>query len=239
MALFRHYSEDLEKKVSAIFGLIGLLAILLKLFFSGISPEALFDAIANAMGLIVTVAVFYLASRLYRKMSFQDFAGKFEEYLHDWAEQNKYLIDTKSAERIRGKEGKRSYSMLLDLSNVVTAEKPASEFPDHPRVKGEFLYLPTEDQMKGELKESITFRFNQTTFKRQEKFTELPAIVEQFAKRINKEFGKQPLNIEAVIPQNSQPVIEVSLKPVEKTEENARRLIDLVEFTKTMVLALA
>jgi hypothetical protein len=228
------YDDHLEKILSAIFGIIGILAIILNLGIKGVTSENTLDAVKDIAGLVVTIMVFLLASKMFRKMNFQDFAGKFEEYLRDWAEQNRFLIDTKSVEEEMGKEKKRSYFMLTDHSNFVTAEAIASEIT---KKKGAFLYLPTRDQL-GELRQTIEFKLNESTFKRQEKYQDVHEIVLQFVKRIHDEFV-DTLGIK-VEPSTQDPYkIVISLDGVERTEENAKKLIDLVEFVKTMVLALA
>lgn len=228
------YDDHLEKILSAIFGIIGILAIVLNLGIKGVTSENTLDAVKDIAGLVVTIMVFLLASKMFRKMNFQDFAGKFEEYLRDWAEQNRFLIDTKSVDTKRGKEEKRSYFMLTDHSNFVTAEAFASE---STKKDGAFLYLPTRDQI-GELSQTIEFRLNKSTFMRQNKYKTVEEIVDQFIKRIQGEFA-DTLGIKVEHSKQDSNKIVILLEGVERTEENAKKLIELVEFVKTMVLALA
>ncbi len=227
-------SDAMEKILSGIFGVVGILAILVNLFIKGLSGENILDAAEGIAGLVVTIAVFLVAVKIFRKMKFEDFASKFEAYLQDWADQNKYLIDIESVGEERGKEKKRSYFMLIDHSNLVTAEEEASQTN---KKKGAFLYLPLRDEM-GELQERIEFRLNESTFKRQNKFKDVKEIVQKFAQRINDEFQRS-LGIKAFQSKQDAYKVEVSLEDVPKTEKSAKLLVDMVEFVKTMVLALA
>ena len=63
-------------------------------------------------------------------------------------------------------------------------------------------------------------------------------IVQKFILRINEQFGAD-LGIEASVSKQDPYKIEVSLENVEKTDRSARLLINMVDFVKTMVLALA
>lgn len=228
------YNDDLEKLLSAVFGIVGILAIFVNVGIKGFTAENILDAVKDVAGLVVTIAVFLIASKIFRSMSFEDFVGKFEEYLREWAEQNAYLIDTTSIEEERGQEGKRCYKMLTDHSNFVIAEAPAHELN---KLKGAFLYLPPKNAI-GDARQVIEFRVNVSTFKRQKHYKDVKDIAKQFATRINDEFAEL-LNIQAEISQQDSNKIIVSLENVERTEESAKRLIDLVEFVKTMALALA
>jgi len=230
--------ENLEKILTAIFGSIGTIAILINLYIKGFELENVLDATKDIAGLIVVVSVFLLASRILRRKKQEDFITIFEEHLKEWADQNKCLIDSSSSDETRGtKDPRRSYFMVVDHSNFVT-NKLASEVPRN--LKGAFLNLPIKSDMnKQELK--IEFQFNATTFKRQSKYItpegepDLKNITDKFAERVNGEFGSS-LNIHAT-PQNDR--FSITLRDIEKFDDTARKLINLVEFVKTMILALA
>lgn len=228
------YSDDLEKTISGLFGAIGILAIIIKLFITGVSGTNTLDAIKDLAGLAITIAVFLVASKIYKSMKFKDFTDVFERHLAEWAKQNRYLIDTRSVDEARGKYGKRSYSMLIDHSNLVTAQQTATEIR---KLKGAFIYLPLRNEMD-DPKQEIFFRLNESTFKRQKHYGEVAEIAVQFAKRINQEFSEN-LGVLAQVDLKDKFKVSVSLEGVEHTEENAKRLVDMVEFVKTMVLALA
>jgi len=228
------YDDHLEKILSAVFGVIGILAILLNLGIKGLTCENVLDAVKDVAGLVVTIAVFLIARKLYRDLSFQDFAGKFEEHLRDWAEKNRYLINTERVHEKRGKDEKRTYFMLIDHSNLVTAEKVAAEIESK---EGSFLTLPAVDQVGG-IRPEITFRLNKGTFLRQKKYKDVREIVDQFVKRIRDEFEEE-LGITVEPSKEDQSEIVVRLDDVVRTEANAKKLIDLVDFVKTMVIALA
>ena len=108
-----HYDDDLEKIVTSVLGAIGTVAIIVNLLMKGITPENTLDAVKDIAGLIITVIVFMIASKVLRKPSMKSFTEKFESYLKDWAKQNDRLIDTASADKERGQDGKRAYQMVL------------------------------------------------------------------------------------------------------------------------------
>ena len=97
----------------------------------------------------------------------------------------------------------------------------------------------------GDIVEEFEFRFNERTFERQQIYkkengeVDLNKILEDFALRINQNFGAS-MNISANA--NSNKTITVSWNSEiekEKDKENAKKLVDIIEFVKTMTLALA
>lgn len=58
------YDDHLEKVLTAIFGLIGMVAILINLHLKGYSNENCLDAIKDLAGLIVVLAVFIASVRI-------------------------------------------------------------------------------------------------------------------------------------------------------------------------------
>lgn len=235
-----HYDDDLEKIVTSVLGAIGTVAIIVNLLLKGITPENTLDAVKDIAGLIITVIVFMIASKVLRKPSMKSFTEKFESYLKDWAKQNDRLIDTASADKERGQDGKRAYQMVLDHSNFIDGA-PANELGNGK--KGYFLYLPLRDEM-GNPQAKIEFRLNTTTFNRQKVFItptgepDFKRIAGSFANRIEKEFETQ-LGIRAFPKPGEEKVIVIDLSNMIKSDENAKKLIDLVEFVKTLYLALA
>ncbi len=231
------YDDDLEKIVTSILGIIGTLAIIVNLLLKGITPENTLDAIKDIASLIITVIVFMIASRIFRKPSLKSFTDRFEAYLREWAEQNVCLIDPESATIEKGKDNKRAYTMVVDHTSFVNGT-PASKSK-----RGAFLYLPLKDDL-GNPKVQIEFRLNDSTFKRQDKYRtpegkpDLKSIVVNFALRIQSAFGEQ-LKIKAYPKPEDKEVIVIDMSDMEKTTENAKKLIDLVEFVKTLYLALA
>ncbi len=229
--------EYLEKILTAFFGSIGTIAILINLAVKGFELENVLDAVKDISSLIVVVAVFLIASRLLRRKKNSDFLSVFEEHLKEWANQNKFLIDTESIESEMGKEKKRAYKMVLNHSNFVVPKATASGLGE--RDKGAFLYLPIRDVM-GNPKQEIEFKINTTTFLNQNHFKkdgrpDLKKICEIFSARIIAEFSV--LGISSV--PHGEDRIKIKLENMEQTPENAKKLIDLVEFVKTMILALA
>jgi hypothetical protein len=233
------YNDHLEKIIAAILGVIGTVAILIKMDIKDFELETVLDGVKDIASLIVVVAVFLLASRLLRKKKQGDFISVFEEHLKDWGDKNKYLIDTSRSEEERGtKDPRRSYFMVVDHSNIVTKNKLASQFARN--LKGAFLNLPVKNDMD-KPDQRIEFQLNAATFKRQtiymtsEGEPDLKRISVEFSKRVLEEFGNE-FNID-VTPESDRFII--SLKNIEKYEDTARKLVNLVEFVKTMVLALA
>ncbi|HOH97462.1 MAG TPA: hypothetical protein PL188_04035 [Candidatus Cloacimonadota bacterium] len=232
-----HYDDDLEKIVTSVLGAIGTVAIIVNLLLKGITPENTLDAVKDIAGLIITVIVFMIASRVLRKPSMKSFTDRFESYLREWAEQNVCLIDPDSAKVEKGKDNKRAYTMVVDHTSFINGT-PASKCK-----KGAFLYLPLKDEL-GNPKAQIEFRVNESTFKRQDKYItpsgkpDLKSIVVDFSLRIQSAFGDQ-LKIKAYPKPDDKEVIVIDLSELEKTTENAKKLIDMVEFVKTLYLALA
>jgi hypothetical protein len=234
------YNDELEKTITAIFGVIGTLAIFANLYFKGFGKEDVMDAIKDLAGLVVVIAVFLVANKLFMRGHKFDFASIFESHLKDWINQNDYLVCDNFNEEGKGQYEKRYCSMVIDHSNLVTAIKSAKMAAQN-KEKGAFVYLPYKDDT-GNLREEFEFRFNERTFERQNHYktnageVDLKTIIEQFTSRIDSNF--RSLNID-VKPNPSNKTIIVSFKNMEHSEENAKKLIDIVEFVKTMVLALA
>lgn len=234
------YDDQLEKVLTAIFGVIGTLAIIINLHLKGYESENILDAIKDLAGLIVAIAVFLIANKLFRKGLNQDFEKLFEYYLKNWIEQNDYLVCENFDEEGKGKFSKRYCSMVIDHSNIVTRKKYAKDAAPN-KEKGAFVYLPYKDET-GKIRNEFEFRFNERTFERQNIYrtdngeVNLKAILEQFAIRIDDNFKSIGVSVKA---NPSNKTITVSLEDMEKSEENAKKLVDLVEFVKTLTLALA
>lgn len=234
-----NWDEDKEKFWTVVLGVFGTLALLINLFWvKGFSSENLFDSIKDFAGLGATIIVFFFASKMFYRNRKFNFYEKFEEHLKEWADQNKYLInpDTDTKGTV---EPKRAYQMVLDHSNIVTREKLAKDMKGNT-VTGNFVYLPLKDKL-GNQNTFIEFRLNAATFSRQTKFLDvngkpdLKVIAVKFAKAITDQFSEK-LGIDAA---SSGEVITVTLEHMDKTDDNAKKLIDMIEFVKTMYLALA
>jgi hypothetical protein len=235
-----NYNDDLEKILTAVFGVIGIAAIIINLNNKGFTSENIWDAIKDIAGLIVVIAVFLVANKLFKKGQTIDFAKLFENHLKDWITQNEYLVCENFDDEGKGKFNKRYCSMVIDHSNLVTRKKYAKDAAPN-KEKGAFVYLPYIDET-GQLKNEFEFRFNERTFERQNIYktetgeVNLKAILEQFALRIDDNFRSIGITSK-VNPSNK--TITVSYENMEQTAENSKKLIDLVEFVKSMSLALA
>lgn len=234
------YNDHLEKIMTALFGAIGTVAIFINLHLKGYQIENVLDAVKDIAGLVVVIAVFLVANKLFKKGEKFDFAKIFEQHLKDWINQNDYLVCENFDEEGKGKFNKRYCSMVIDHSNIVTRKKYAKDATPN-KEKGAFVYLPYKDEA-GKLRNEFEFRFNERTFERQNNYktdtgeVNLKAILEQFAMRIDDNFKSLGISSK-VNPSNK--TITVSFETMEQTEENAKKLIDLVEFVKTLTLALA
>ncbi len=60
------YDDNLEKYVTAIFGIVGILAIVAAMPVKGLTAESALDAIKDFAGLAVTITVFLIAARISR-----------------------------------------------------------------------------------------------------------------------------------------------------------------------------
>ncbi len=237
----KKYDDNLEKILTAIFGGIGTIAIAINLHLKGYTSENMLDAVKDISGLIVVIAVFLIANKLFKRENKPDFSKLFKIYLKDWINQNDYLVCSENIdEEGKGKFNKRYCSMVIDHSNIVTRRKYAKDAVPN-KEKGAFVYLPYTDDT-GQLKQEFEFRFNERTFERQNAYktasgeVDLKAIIEQFTMRINDNFEILHIHSKA---NPSNKTITVSFAEMEQSEVNAKKLIDLVEFVKTMVLSLA
>ena len=244
----KHYDESLEKYLTAIFGIVGTIAIITNLFIKGWTTENILDGLKDLAGLLVTIIVFIIAMKTMKKLSYSNFKSAFEEYLHEWVSQNKYLIDDKK--RKEGKENKEFYFMLTKAhhNNVVLQEKEAYEFPINEGTiyhKGVFIYTDYNET------EEITIGLNKSFFisKRGDElpkpFLEILDIATQFKERIIEHFqkrfeyvNKSDSGIPIRITDNGKR-IHISIKKIANTKENAKIAIDMIEYIKTLIIALA
>jgi hypothetical protein len=234
------YDDNLEKVLTAVFGLIGMVAIFINLHLKGYGTENWLDAIKDISGLVVVIAVFLIASKIFafnkkRKFNFNE---KFEEYLLEWALFNKYLIDTTEINILKGSNNVRAIDMICDHSLMLDCNDASTATSK----KGSFLYLPKSDEFGS--KESadsnkLSFKINKSMFKSNNEIFDFyeekkGEITRKIATSIKIEFGN--LNLNAV---SNGDRIDVDFSKLEKTSENAKKLIDVVEFVKTLFLAIA
>lgn len=234
------YNEDLEKTLTAVFGAIGTAAILISLMIKGWTNENILDAVKDISSLVIAIAVFLVANKIFRRKKKMDFNEKFEALLAEWVSQNKYLIDSTVREEGK-KEHKRIYYMVLDHTKLVETTVLASQLKS-----AAFLYLPqtkkseniSEDEFMRK-KQLIQFKINESMFSRRKDFEyekEKKLILDSMAGRVNSEFGQYGF---AASRSSDSERIDVDFSGIEKDEDNARRLVAIVEFVKTMILAIA
>ena len=234
----KNYDENLEKILTAIFGGIGTIAIFINLHIKGYSSENMLDAIKDISGLIVVIAVFLVANKVFslsRLRNKLDFNLKFEEYLIEWANNNKSLIDISKIDEEKGKDKKRIIKMICNHEDFVKGTRYASEISD----KGAFMYLPLKEDLGSDKNQMIQFKINKGMFQHKKEFNyeqERNIILEHIANRINFEFKSE--GIKATKSSESEKV-DVDFSGLEKTTENAKKLIAVVEFVKTLFLAIA
>lgn len=244
----KHYDDNLEKYLTAIFGVIGTLAIIGNLFIKGWSNENILDGLKDLAGLLVTIIVFIIAMKTMRRLSYSNFKSAFEEYLQEWINQNRYLID--EVKRKEGKDNKEFYFMLAKAhhNNVVLQDKIANDFSINEGSvyhKGVFLYTDYKET------EEITIGLNKSFFiaKRGEElpkpFNEILDIANEFKNRITEHFedkfeyiDKSNIGIPIKISDNGKR-LNISIKKIANTKENAKIAIDMIEYIKTLIIALA
>jgi len=248
MKAIKHYDDNLEKYLTAIFGTIGSLAIIINLFIKGWSTENIMDGLVNLAGLLVTIVVFLIAMKTVSRLNYSNFKKAFEEYLQEWIDQNRYLID--EVKRKAGKENKEFYYMLTKPhhNNVVLQEKIATDFPIKEGFvwhKGVFLYTDFKET------EEITIGLNKSFFisKRggelPKPFKELKDIANEFGERIKEHFqdkfeyvNKSDSGIPIKISEDGTRLY-ISIKKIANTKDNAKIAIDMMEYIKTLIIALA
>ncbi|NMD01552.1 MAG: hypothetical protein GYA62_17775 [Bacteroidales bacterium] len=217
-------------------GTIGCFALLWNLLNN---PSDWPNIIVNFAQIGVAVIVFFIANNIFKdlmKKKSYGFNEKFEQFLLEWAEQNKYLIDATNINEEKGKDGKRTIDMIVNHENFVKGTLLASEV-SAPKNKGAFLYLPLKKDLS--TSQVMQFKINKGMFSRRADLdyeTEKNSILENIANRINFEFSS--IGIRAKKSSDAEK-IDVDFSKLEKTDENAKRLIDVVEFVKTTFLAIA
>lgn len=243
----KNYDDKLEKILTAIFGVIGTVAVIINLFVKGVDTEHLLDALKDIAGLVVAISVFLIASKVFKTMTYSDFKSLFEENLKKWVDQNKYLIDNEK--QTAGQEGKQFYYMLTKKyhKNIVFHEQIATKFAEKTSasdyIKGAFLYTDTKD------KEEIIIGINKSFFLGNKEYEDnLPIVAEKLKERIiefseNFDFTKDSKkskfsSADVKIIEDSKRLV-ISIKDIEKSKESAKLLIDMLEYIKTMILALA
>ena len=214
------------------------LAIISNLTLKGFSTENILDAIKDIAGLIVVVAVFLIASKLFsfnKKKGFS-FNEKFEEYLLEWAKCNRYLIDTSEIKMPKGGKNLRTIDMIYNHASMINCNDASTV-----STKGSFLYLPKSESLGNIEKENneFSFKINKSMFECNPAIfdnydAKKSVVTQQIASSIKMEFNSIGLNAHS---SGDRIIVDFSL--LDKTEENARRLIDVVEFVKTLFLAIA
>jgi len=69
----KYYDENLEKILTAVFGVIGSLAIIINLFIKGWTSENIMDGLVDLAGLLVTVVVFLIAIKTISRLNYSNF----------------------------------------------------------------------------------------------------------------------------------------------------------------------
>ena len=217
-------------------GILGCFALFWTLLNN---PSEWPDIIVNFAQIGVAVIVFFIANNIFKdlmKKKAYGFNDKFEQYLLEWVDQNKYLVDATNINEEKGKDGKRTIDMIVNHENFVTGSLLASEVSG-PKNKGAFLYLPLNKDLK--TNQTMQFKINKGMFGRRSDINydnEKNSILEKIANRINFEFS----SIGVRARKSSEPEkIDVDFSNLEKTDENAKKLIDVVEFVKTIFLAIS
>lgn len=244
----KHYNDNLEKYLTAIFGTIGSLAIIINLFIKGWSNENILDGLVDLAGLLATIVVFLIAMKTVSRLNYSNFKKAFEEYLRVWVVQNRYLIDEDMKEE--GKDNKQFYFMLTKPhhNNFVLQEKKAKDFPRNEGTiyhKGAFLYTDYKDIEEIVIGLNGSFFVSKRGGELPKPFKEVNDIANEFKKRIIEHFegkfeyiNKSDAGIPIEITDNGKR-LHVSIKKIANTKDNAKIAIDMIEYVKTLIIALA
>jgi hypothetical protein len=222
---------------AVLLGIIGCFALAWNLY---VEPNDWPSIIVNFAQIGVAVIVFFVANNVFRELKKAfgkrefNFNERFEENLKEWAIANAYLIDTSEINIPKGNQNKRSIQMICKHADMVNCNN-ASTIAD----KGSFLYLPTVDELGKNDGNKIEFKINKSMFaKNKEIFDDYDnqkkEITSKIANAIKIKFGA--LGISAV---GKDDRISVDFSEFEKNDENAKKLIEIVEFVKTLFLAVA
>lgn len=223
-------SNKFEKTSSYILGPIGVLAILINLFFiKGFTVSDGLDALKDVAGLTVAFVVVLLALKALKgNITITEFYDKIDRSINNWAKDNRYLVCISDEPRYEGK----IYSMICDLSKFSDEEALNSK-----RLKGSFLYFPSKPEFEKE--KYIVFKINKSLFKTRhpENYDVIePLLLDKISSKILIIFKE--LNLKTEIIEKEQK-IKVTFIDLEETDENVQRIIGVIEFVKTLILALA
>ncbi len=224
----KRYDDKLEKILTAVFGSIGTIAIIVNLHLKGYNGENTLDAVKDISGLVVVVAVFLVANRMFLPTKrLTNFYDKVEYRINKWADENKYLICIDKKSTYNGKV----FEMICDLSKFGEEEAEQSK-----RLKGAFLYFPDKETFNKN--KTIQIKINKSLFKSKhvddsEKYLDFTRTgISDKIKYIFKDY-----NIKTEFSQSEK--IDIIFKDMPETDENAERVIAIIEFAKTMLLAIA
>ena len=205
------------------------------------NPNDWANILVNFAQIGVAVIVFFIANNIFRnliKKKSLGFNEKFEEYLLDWGTANKYLIDTSEINVPKGNDKKRSIQMICKHSDMLKGNDASIS----SNRKGSFLYLPKREELgdKTQLEgTTIEFKINKSMFEANKEIyndyeNRKKVIADDIAKAIKIAFNELSITVEG-----KDDRIFINFSNLEKTEDNAKKLIDIVEFTKTLFLAVA
>lgn len=224
---------------TVLLGSIGCFALVWNLYHN---PGDWPNIIVNFAQIGVAVIVFFVANNVFKefKKAFSkkgfNFNEKFEENLEVWASQNKYLIDATNINDEKGQDRKRTIDMIVKHENFVKGTQLASEISGSLN-KGAFLYLPIKKDMQSS--KIFQIKINKGMFLRRSDIDydkKKNNILINMANRINYEFDSIGIRAKKSVDQER---IDIDFSRMDETEENAKKLIDVVEFVKTMFLAIA
>jgi hypothetical protein len=218
-----------EKSWTILLGGIGCIALTWNFINN---PSDWPNILVNFAQIGVAVIVFFMTSNIISRIKGKrvDFITLFDEIIERWAIDNKYLVDSSQMFTSQSeKQDTRIIFMIFDLNSF--GEKVAED----SKQKAAFLYLPSRDDSN---KHSIVFKINQQLFSKVDDFdSQKEIILDKISSRIRERFSESlKLNTKVL---KSELKVQVDFSKMEKTKENAERLKDVVEFVKTMILALA
>ena len=223
-------SNNVEKIVSYILAPLGVIAIVINLFFvKGFSVTDGLDALKDLAGLTVAFVVVLMALKVFKgPKKVHSFYEKVHEKLEHWANDNLFLIYKTDLKGYNGEV----FNMLCDLSSFADVTASTST-----KQKGVFLYFPAQEDFEKE--KHMIFKINKSLFlsKYKDDFdTVMPFILNKISDKISIVFKDLDVKPEVI---KSDMKVKISFPKLVESEDSAQRIIDVIEFTKTLVLAMA
>lgn len=229
--------EKWEENITRALGVVSILAIFIRWAMNEFAWKDLPEVVIDFTSVAIPVLLVFVTFRALKKKP--DFYQLLENAIQEWATQNSYLIDDKIVEE--GKHKRRRFFMLTKKNhkNFVTREKFASKFPQggNSPAKGAFLYI---DKLTDNV---LEFRLNKSLFKREtDEAPEYPLseTALMLVNGINNNFKEDlKLTLDNFQIKDEGEKIIITLDKLDKSEKEVKLIVDMLEYMKTAILAMA